>query len=352
MIDTVLNATHPADVFGDLPVDRQAGAEALEVAYRQAARQVHPDSCADPRAEEAFKRLGELKADAGVLLDAGRYGREAEAVTEQVRLWTRRHTYTLTDLLAEGDSCNVYLGEQEDTSPVLVKVARCAEDNDLVASEALMLRKLRADEQITQASGAYFPELIETFGYRAGDRALQANALRAVDGMVPLKHVMAFYPDGVRPQDIVWMMCRLLMALGFAHEQGIVHGAVLPGHVLIEPAQHGLMLIDWKYATEGGAPLEAISSAYRDWYPPEVLNKGRVLPGTDIFMAARLLERICGAREIPDPLAEFLAECQSPAPLRRPQDAWELKERFDEVLEGMWGPREFRPFDMLHVSTT
>ena len=50
------------------------------------------------------------------------------------------------------------------------------------------------------------------------------------------------------------MWRRLLTALGWAHRARLVHGAVFPEHVLIHPELHGLVLVDWCYATATPAP--------------------------------------------------------------------------------------------------
>ena len=55
-VAAVLAALDHYEVLG-LP--RRSGAEALAVAYRRAARLVHPDKCGDAQAEEAFNRVQE-----------------------------------------------------------------------------------------------------------------------------------------------------------------------------------------------------------------------------------------------------------------------------------------------------
>ncbi len=139
------------------------------------------------------------------------------------------------------------------------------------------------------------------------------------------------------------MWRRLLVALGAAHHAGVIHGAVLPEHVLIHPAEHGLVLVDWCYAGPEGLPLAAIVGRYRAWYPPDALARKPAGPGTDIWLATRCMTALTGGR-LPAPLAAFARGCQLASPARRPQDAWQLLAELDDLLGRLYGPRRFRPF--------
>jgi len=134
---------------------------------------------------------------------------------------------------------------------------------------------------------------------------------------------------------------RLLVAVGLAHRAGLVHGAVVPDHVLIQPGEHGLVLVDWCYATEPGQPVPALLDRHRDRYPREATTAAG--PQTDIAMVAQCMEYLM-ARRIPDPLRAFADGCRRRYPHQRPDDAWDLLAEFDEVLGRLYGPRTFRPF--------
>jgi hypothetical protein len=148
------------------------------------------------------------------------------------------------------------------------------------------------------------------------------------------------------------MFNRMLTALGLAHSLGIVHGAVLPTHVLVRPADHNGMLIDWCYSVPAGEPLKAISRAYAADYPPEVEARQAATPATDIYMAARCMVRLLGGRaatleppaHVPRPIRTLLSACLLPAPRRRANDAWQVFEDFREILGRLYGPPQFRPF--------
>jgi hypothetical protein len=141
------------------------------------------------------------------------------------------------------------------------------------------------------------------------------------------------------------MWRRLLTALGWAHEAGVVHGAVLPEHVLIHPAEHGVVLVDWCYAVAPGQPLTAVVAAHRDRYPPEALARRPVSPATDIYLATVTVQRLVG-RRMPAPMRRFVAGCLYDAPRMRPQHAWQLLAELDDLLGHLYGPRRFRPFTL------
>ena len=167
----------------------------------------------------------------------------------------------------EGDIATLYRGPGG-----VLKLARDPADNDLIVREAGALQWLAVHGERKYLP--YVPTLLGTGGYRdpATRSVKRGNALKPLDGFRDLAFVARRFPAGLDPRDVAWIWRRLLVALGFAHRAGIVHGAVLPPHVLIETEQHGLTLVDWCYATGGPQPgaLPAIPAAYRDWYPPEV----------------------------------------------------------------------------------
>ena len=149
--------------------------------------------------------------------------------------------------------------------------------------------------------------------------AARQPASGSLDGFVSLSQVRAAYPRGVDPRDAAWMWRRLLVAIGVAHRAGLVHGAVLPDHVLIHPAEHGLVLVDWCYS--GPAPAARVPAAvarFADWYPPEVLTGASAGPDLDIWLATRCMTALIGDR-LPAPLAAFARGCMLASPRRRPQ---------------------------------
>lgn len=311
-------ASSPADLFGS------QGSPDASRRYRRLARLTHPD--AQGSYARAFARLAELWA---------------------------QHQGARGPLLIRGDIANFYV-----IGAGLLKLPRDVADNDLMDREAVALAQLRraGDSRFR----AYFPRLVQAQRVRDPRSGAErhANVLERLAGFRSLAEVRLAFPGGVDAADVAWMWRRLLVAIGAAHRAGVVHGAVLPEHVLIHPGKHGLVLIDWCYShqasagpTEGSGPadspapaaLPAIVARYRDWYPPEVLAGGRAGRDADIWLATRCMTELMGERQ-PRRLAGFGAGCLLANPSRRPQDAWRLLAELDDLLERLYGPRIFRPF--------
>jgi hypothetical protein len=298
-------ARQPRDLF-----DREPGRS-----YRRLARLTHPDACpGDHRAAAAFAKLATL--------------------------WQRQQGGARA-LIAAGDIANLYR-----TRYGVLKLARDPADNDLMAREAAALTQLHARGDTRYL--AYVPQLIEAQRQQDPGSGIQrrANLTGWLDGFCSLAEISAAFPGGIDPRDAAWMWRRLLVAVGAAHRAGVIHGAILPEHVMIHPAEHGLTLVDWCYSVTGPAePLPAIVQRYRDWYPPDALARQAALPGLDIYLATRCITHLTGS-PIPGRLAAFAAGCTLANPRRRPQDAWRLLAELDELLERLYGPRKFRPFAM------
>ena len=147
------------------------------------------------------------------------------------------------------------------------------------------------------------------------------------------------------------MLRRILVALALTHASGIVHGALTPDHVLVAPAQRGIVLVDWKYAVPTGATIAAAPKPWAAMLAPEIRAAKPAGPGADIFMAMRCIAYVLGG----DPatgavpsgverhIAGFLRGASHANPRRRPHDALALKDEFDELIEELWGERRFAP---------
>jgi hypothetical protein len=265
---------------------------------------------------------------------------------------SRQRTYALQRLLSVGDVADVHLATSADDPPevlepsYLLKVSRVREGPALLDNERrLLIRLLNAAGSTTYRH--YLPDLLESFAVR--DKfPKRVNVFRLAPELTGFEQVHERLPalDG---RHLAWIFKRILTVLGFSHRQGIIHGAVLPPHLLLHAANHGLRLVGWGQSVERGQRISIVPRQYLDWYPREVQRKQPALPATDIFMAARSLVYLAGgdplANWLPDtvplPMQRFLASCLLPGARMRPDDAWALADEFDGLLLRLYGPPKF-----------
>jgi hypothetical protein len=333
-------AQRPEDVFGTLEGTRADQLDAARRIYREIARAVAPRRTGDD--EEPFKRLGELYTQAQKAIAAGTYGKRLLTITTRAG-----RKYVLAEQVATGVTVNVHRCTPPGRTVAWARVVRHPRDNDLADVEARALRWLHGVTEGTSARyRAFVPELLDSFTYRQSDGvARRVTIVDALDGWHSLEAVHRRYPAGLDPRDMAWMWRRLLTVLGFAHQHGITHGAVLWPHVYIEPEQHGLILSEWSFSASSGRTIPLMHPLYRGWYPTEVAAKETPGPATDIAMGARCMLELLGDNP-PTQYGAFFRGCMLANPRRRPQDAWELLREFDDLIERLHGPRRFRPFSM------
>ncbi|MDB5297856.1 MAG: hypothetical protein JWO31_3839 [Phycisphaerales bacterium] len=275
--------------------------------------------------------------------------------------------------------CRFYDGPAEVEG--VLKVARDARANDLLANEAATLRRLfAADPDHRFKPFLPFPEA--TFGMAGDDPSAaddrgggpprptvprQATVFRVhpeirspADELYTLADVRAAYLAGLDPRHAAWVWRRVLTVLGFAHATGVVHGAVLPPHVLVEPHGHRVVLVGWGCAAPafGGRGVRAMAGSYNAWYRRERSAQGAPardpglfpLPSLDVALAARSMVELMGGDplnlSVPatvDPaIARYFQRCAGFGPNARP-DAGRLLADFDGLIHALWGPRQFVP---------
>jgi serine/threonine protein kinase len=233
----------------------------------------------------------------------------------------------------------------------VLKVSRIPEGADLLKVERAALARVLKEAGDTHYRH-YIPTLVESFPVR--DRVpRRINVLLHEPGLSTLEQVHARHPalDG---RHLGWIFNRLLTALGLVHRCGLVHGAVVPAHVLVHAEDHGLRLVGWVHSVRRGRRITTGAAAYRDWYPPEVRHHGPAVPATDIYLAARCVVYLAGGDPIsgrmpdavPRALGAFLRSCLLDGPRMRPDDAWELHDDFDDLLRDLYGAPTYHRLEM------
>lgn len=337
----ILEAKKPEDLFGEDP-------DEAPKKYKELILEHHPDKGGDANVAAHINKMW-YAASASIV--AGSYGKPEAPLADPIKVQSKRHMYTVTNFMRQDEIANYFRAYHGTNDEVVFKVVRNERDNDLLQAEAKSLKHLLSDKEGYDLTSPYLPGYVETFGYKvksAKGKPKQTNVFTIPEKEFhTLEQVRLQYPE-LHAKDMAWMFRRLLYSLGLVHSSGLIHGGITPASVLIQAEQHGLLLTNWVYSTQG-EPLKAISSKYKDLYPNEVLEKQKPMPGTDIYMAVKCMEYLVGPTA-PRPIRAFFKGCSQRAVSKRPQDALGLLDEFNTLVEEMWGPRRFRPFDMPTVT--
>lgn len=382
--DLLARGGGPAAVFmslRDASLRGPALQRALGEEMRRLARTVAPERFGgNPEAQDLAKQLQRALVDlyAQALLQVGDAGEGAaevrgaperradfggpEALAELAR-WDARGgpephapaglrvevegtTRTFDERLGEGDLAELWRAPGGDGEPCVAKVALDARDNDLIFAEQEALRHLHAAPSRQQV---LLPRLHASFFTRDGRAGSVLGLVEGLDGVALRERL----PGGVPPEHVIWIGRRLLSAVGFAHQRGVLHANIEPAHIIVRPRDHRVVLIDWCYAlvepTRTGQAFRAVSEEFS---APEVEERGPPTPAADLLSIGRTLGFLLGADpramdlgpQVPEPLQRFLRYLTRPSRMQRAQDAWDMYFELERVRDVCYGPHVFREF--------
>ena len=273
----------------------------------------------------------------------------ADSIRTPAILKGSKKEYSVAGPFAVGDIADLYFGWSGD-SDYIVKISRVDGGHSILEKEMEHIKKVNGaafsyEEEVASRGQKsflthYFP--VPSDSFLAKDKIQKrVNTFVLPSGYYPLSLVSKRYPklDG---RHIGWIFRRLLMGLNFIHDQGIVHGAVLPSHILINPETHGVMLVGWGQSVSHETQIRFISKEYRDWYPLEVVNKKPATFSTDIYMAAYSMAKAMGT-DGPPALQTFFKACCLPGQKMRigGESAGVVREEFTETLSDVYGEPRF-----------
>ncbi|MFN8015559.1 MAG: hypothetical protein U0R17_02980 [Acidimicrobiia bacterium] len=366
-VKMVDEATSYIDLFGTCEGDKKTQEAHLKKQYQKIAKILHPDMYSDPGyktiAENAFSKMQDFHAQAKEAIKDGTYGEVKDLAT----ITTKKYTHSIKRKIGVGDLSDIYFAQSlvgSNSIPTIVKIASNPIDNDLIEAETRALEIL-GNSKKNEKFKPFVSTLVDSFIYAGtASENRSANVIAIPEkGFLTLEELKeAHFKNGLDPLHAAWIWRRLLAAIGFAHQNGVIHGAVLPSNILIHPEKHGVVLIDWCYSQIENAdgtfnPINAIVDSKKDWYPDEVLSKGSPSAATDISIAARSMIFVLGGdpitgempNSVPLPMQRHFKGCISKSQLSRPDDAFLLLNEFDQLLEYIgkpFHPRVFRPLNI------
>lgn len=321
----------------------------LQSVYLKHVRKFHPDNWGkDARltylANEITATLNALRVSAIERIEGGVWGASApfpsDAKASVHEIKTRNRIYRVRSCLATGDLADVYAGDYDETDgsvqPVCIKVARDKADGPRMIVERDLLQTVKHKS---------LPVWVESF--KTTD-SLTATVTRRIDG----EDLYALLERRkVEQRDFCWIMLRLLSVLGYLHSNGILHGHIEPGNVLIRGRDHNGFLIGLTAAVRPGEKFTWLDEHYS---APEVAQRKPPIPPSDLWSLGKCGVFILGGDpagdRIPDVLEDtslrrFLGRLLDPNPLRRAGDAWEEWHALTGIRNRIYGTkRDFVPF--------
>jgi hypothetical protein len=252
--------------------------------------------------------------------------------------------------LAIGHSSDVFLATRSTRlgERLVLKVLRSRDDEALAQNEQSVLARL---EGSAAPGSAYFTTLVPQRAFSgvlagAGFPSTFAAAFRRPSGLThTLEQVARAFPAGIDPRHSIWLWRRALELLSWLHQSGVVHGQILPAHVLVDAREHAVGLVGFSCAGRIGAVSTRVDPRAADLYP----STGQVepSPATDLIMLARCLHRAVGGpalrlpdlpAHVPAPLARLLAEQATGV---GSTDAAGLSRQVLDVARACFGPPRF-----------
>lgn len=266
--------------------------------------------------------------------------------------------------MCRGDIATLYLNSFEAAGKkqhVVIKAAREAADADLMLQEATVLQALH--KKLPEGSFRTFvPKLFDSqqFPVKSGV-PVQINVLELFPGFFDLVAVRNASP--IEARDLVWIWKRIMGLLTWVHSIKHIHGAILPPHIMVFPDNdkrlradnrtHSIRLVDWCYAVDYRTEKsQAWCPQYREFYPPEILKKQAVNPGTDLYMAAKCMVYLVGGDVktnkmpdvVPNPLQMVLKRCMTSNIDVRMQNAKEGMDQMNFAAQEAFGNPQFHEF--------
>ena len=295
----------------------------------------------------------------------------AERFHKAFRVWNSPESYNISawfsigenhwtfgECIANGDISDVYIGQRArwPTELVIIKLLRDRQDVTLFDNEWDVLQALqRSDAQGSDIFTSLLPQPVKHGDISGGSNAGQrVNIYRWTSGFRhTFEEVLKAYPQGIPPRASIWIWRRILEVLSFIHNSGIVHGAVLPSHLLIQENDHGIRLVGYGTAGRFGEKLRTISPRYESFYLKS--TRSQLTPQLDLVMSARCMISILGGNpetgSLPAAIPSRLARLVQQIALSKPdqaasENAWSIREELGAIASEVFGAPQFIPIVM------
>ncbi len=339
-----------------------------KVVFRVLRKMLHEDFApADKKSEanEVFHALNLAWEMTEKLTAAGTFGTRGKRIDSHVAeksgttffVKSKKGIYGDLITIAEGPVSCAYRGTDKDGKSVVVKIAASPSCNQYLENEATNLMRIKMEFPTTE-SGKYFPTLVDSFSIMSDGNKLAVSVTEYCAGYIPLSKVLGLFREAGKTIEVraaAWMYNRILEALAHAHPSNIVHGGLHPDNILVHPESHRIVLTGWTSSVHAPEKVPYANQSHIGLYPMEVVGdkaKRKSALSTDLYMAAASAVTILGGDvskatfppSVPNAIRAFLSARLISDVGLRDAVAIQQRDRFGEVLKGLYGPPRFLPF--------
>ena len=340
--DRLILARRPIDFFGEFDE-----IEELHSLYKEYFKEINPDAFAEKDkyiASEALIMLHRLYVRAINEYDNGVYFKKSEEDEYkksppifQISYGEKR--YVFFKQVQTGEISEIYEGSCNEQN-VCIKIPISDQDNELIEHEYEILLNLR------HQSLPYVEDLLSINGVKC-IIMLKIEGTRADD-------LRNEYPTGIPAEHVLWMIERLLSVVGILHIHNIVHGNIKPENIIINKLNHNVTLIGFSFAISEANLESARYKIVNEFYTADEVGKDTIVePSTDIFSIGKVAIYLLGGNVednsipayIDSRISNFIFDMVDINPKTRPNDAWKLYKKLQNIRTEIFGTERFKMFE-------
>ena len=314
------------DPYKTLEVDHRASELIIKAAYQALMKKHHPDHGGDEKIAKKINEAYEILSNSTKRRD---YDKDIGATTGTVI-----GNYRVLSEIAEGGFGITYKGEHTLTKD-LVCIKHCSMVS--AAHDAVLIQETKAIWDLRHYALPAMRDL-----HRLDDGSL-ALIMSYIPG--PTLEQIVEKVGKMEPETVAWISDRILNALMYLHHHGVIHGDIKPQNIIIQPATHSVVLVDF-----GLAMVKPVSSTKAIGYTPtfsspEQIAGKTLLPASDYYSLGMLMVyALTGGKDmdkkrvpasVPDPMVDFIAHVTKKDILIRPQEG--LFDEFVKVRQASFG---------------
>jgi serine/threonine protein kinase len=311
------------DVADVLQVSIRADREVLDAAKKALMAKYHPDK--NGGCDEKMKDVADAHR---ILTDRT----ERAKFEKMAKKGTIIGNYRVVEKIAEGGFGATYKAEH-----VVLNQPACLKQGFMSGqeSEDILLDEARALWDMRHYA---IPAMRDVIRHDDGSIVL---VMSYVEG--PTLEEVVEKAGRLDPENTAWIINRLLNGLLYLHQNGVVHGDLKPKNIIVQPAKHLAVLVDFGLAAIRPTGKTA-AKGYTDLFSaPEMINGKPPIPETDLYSLGKtMLYCLTGTYDgvkslnvpvsTPDAMCSFLKKLIVLDPLSRPN--W-TKENLIETFANM-----------------